>query len=149
MVFPSLSFSVDPGMISTMSTMVVIGFSFMLRYWKKALVYSTVVVALGLFSLKASAIGFYPSSGGPSFNNNQTYYGSPWGQARPVYYYPQLQYHSFWGPTPSYFQSHGASPYAPSWYNNCPNCSGQNNGFNNWNTIMPNHQSYGPGAPAS
>ncbi len=148
MVFPSLSFSVDPGIISSMSTFVVIGFSFMLRYWKKTLFTISIVLGVALFSLKASAIGLYTGSCGTMCSNNQNYYGSPWGQPRPVYYYPQLQYHSFWGPTPYYFNSHGASPYAPSWYNNCPHCSQHGTGFNNWNTIMPN-QSHGPGMPAS
>jgi hypothetical protein len=159
MVFPSLSFSVDAGLISQMSTLAVIGFSIFLNYWKRAAVYVvtalTLIFTIGAFSNSAFAIGFIPNSCGTQCMNNQNYYGTPMTYNRPAYYYPQLQYHSFWGPSPSYFRPHGASPYAPSWYNNCPHCNQQfqNPGFQQnpgWNNLMPqNNQHHGPGMPMS
>ena len=149
MVFPSLSFSVDTGLVSQMSTLVVIGFSIVLNYWKKITLYAFAAISLSLISYNAFAIAAVQNNcGGYGYcQNTQNYYGQPWGYNRPVYYYPQLQYHSFWGPTPNYFRPHGASPYAPSWYNNCPHCNQGNSG---WNTILPQQNQYhGPGVPAS
>ncbi len=152
MVFPSLSFSVETGLISQMSTIAVIAFSIAINYWKKITVYIAIIAGVGLFSTQAFSIAMIPGGCGTSCMANQNYYGAPWGYNRPVYYYPQLQYHSFWGPTPQYFRPHNQSPYAPSWYNNCPTC---NQGGNGWNTIMPmnnntNQQQYhGPGMPMS
>lgn len=66
--------------------------------------------------------------GTPSLMNNN-YYGTPY--VRPgVYPYPNLNYHSFYGPTPYYFTPHGQSPYMPQWMYNCPNCGG-NQGWQN------------------
>jgi hypothetical protein len=161
MVFPSLSFSVDAGLVSQMSTLVVIGFSIFLNYWKKALIYIlvfiSVLVAVGIFSSNAFSFAAVNGTCGTMCANNQNYFGTPMTYNRPAYYYPQLQYHSFWGPRQSYFNSHTPSPYAPSSYYNCPHCNQQNQypffqnqGGQGWNTIMPqNNQNHGPGMPMS
>jgi hypothetical protein len=165
MVFPSLSFSVDAGIISQMSTLAVIGFSIFLNYWKKTVVYVfvalTLVITFGAFSSNVFAAFYVPGGCGTQCMSNQSYYGTPMTYNRPAYLLPQLQYHSFWGPTPSYFRAHEASPYAPNWYYNCPHCNQQfqspgfqqNPGFQQspgWNMLMPNYQHHGvSGAAAS
>ena len=130
MVFPSLMFNIEPGTVSQFSAFAVIGFSFLLHRIKKVIVVATLFVA-GIFLIQsqAQAFAYYPSQQynnyGPYQNytmNNMNYYGRPWGQAPPVYFYPQMQYHSLWGPQqPYYFPPHQPSPYAPNY--NCPHCN--------------------------
>lgn len=129
MVFPSLMFNLEPGTVSQFSGFAVIIFSFLLHRIKKVLLVATLTLGgIFLFHSKAQAFAYYPGQSynnyGPYQNyttNNMNYYGRPWGYAPPVYFYPQLQYHSLWSPQqPYYFNPHPVSPYSPNY--NCPFC---------------------------
>lgn len=127
MVFPSLAFHVEPGTISQFSALAVIGFSFLIHRWKKIAVFLGIFfVGVLLFNQNARAFmavpsNYYGQQFPQTYQNNYNYYGQPWGYAPPMYFYPQLQYHSLWGPTqPNYFNPHPYSPYAPQM--NCPYC---------------------------
>jgi hypothetical protein len=130
MVFPSLMFNVEPGIVSQFSALAVIGFSFLLHRVKKVILVASLVLA-GIFAFNTTSHAFmaYPSQSYNNFGpyqtftqNNLNYYGQPIGYAPPAYFYPQLQYHSLWGPQqPYYFNPHPQSPYAPVY--NCPFCT--------------------------
>lgn len=135
MVFPSLAFQVEPGMISQFSALAVVVFSFLIHRLKKVIVVACLLLAgIFFFNYKSHAIvaynpqvynqnRHYPQSQTPYYNNFN-YYGQPWGYAPPVYFYPQLQYHTLWGPQQqNYFQPHPYSPYAPQ--PTCPFCGPQ------------------------
>lgn len=134
MVFPSLAFHVEPGIVSQFSAVAVLIFSFILHRLKKIIMYGLIVLSL-LYLVKNQAHAFvaYPSQTyqqyGPYQNyytNNLNYYGTPWGYAPPVYFYPQLQFHTLWGPQqPYYFPPHPQSPYSPNY--NCPYCNQMQN----------------------
>jgi hypothetical protein len=129
MVFPSLMFNVEPGVISQVSAFAVIGFSFLLHKMKRIILVTFFVLA-GVFIYNSSAHSFAAFPGQQYNNygpyqtyttNNLNYYGRPWGNVPPAYFYPQMQYHSLWGPQqPYYFNPHPQSPYAPNY--NCPFC---------------------------
>lgn len=128
MVFPSLMFNVEPGVVSQFSAMAVVIFSFMVHRLRKLLLVGVVVLASFFFyQSQARAYGHvspstYQQWGNPYFVNNYNYYGRPWGMVPPAYFYPQLQFHSLWGPNqPYYFQPHSISPYSPNY--NCPSCN--------------------------
>lgn len=129
MVFPSLQLPIESGMLGQFSFLAVMAFSYFLRFWKKLIIISTIVLlGLGIFN---KAYGFAavswqgPGQGcGTMCVNNMNYYGRPMGN--PYYYYPGLQYHSFYGPMPYYFRPHGPSPYRPMWMNTCPTCQMNN-----------------------
>lgn len=134
MVFPSLIFNVEPGMVSQFSALAVIGFSYVIHRMKKIAVVALLAIScLVIFQSQARAYAAYPgqtyNNWGPYQNytmNNWNYYGRPYGQVPPAYFYPQLQFHSLWGPQqPYYFQPHPYSPYSPNY--NCPYCNQQNN----------------------
>lgn len=131
MVFPSLMFNVEPGVVSQFSAMAVVIFSFMVHRLRKLILVGAVVLAsFFIYQSQARAYAAMPHStyqqwGNPYFANNYNYYGRPWGQVPPAYFYPQLQYHSLWGPTqPYYFRPHPVSPYSPNY--NCPYCNQYN-----------------------
>lgn len=124
MVFPSLQIPIESGLLSQFSVLFVIGFSYFLKYWKKLTIAALLVLSLMGVSNKVFAFAMAPGSCGTMCVNNTNYYGQPWGS--PYYYYPQLQYHSFWGPMPYYFRPHSPSPYRPMWMNNCPHCQMNN-----------------------
>ena len=134
MVFPSLMFNVEPGVVSQLSGLAVIAFSFLLHRLKRVMIIALMILA-GIFLFKTQAHAFvaYPTQTqqnyGPYQNytmNNMNYYGTPWGYAPPVYFYPQLQFHSLWGPQqPYYFNPHPQSPYNPNF--NCPYCNQMQN----------------------
>jgi hypothetical protein len=129
MVFPSLMFNVEPGTVSQFSALAVIGFSFIIHRIKKVVIYaSLLIVGMFFYQSQAHAMAYFPAQQynnyGPYQNytqNNLNYYGRPWGYAPPAYFYPQMQYHSLWGPQqPYYFNPHPQSPYTPNY--NCPYC---------------------------
>lgn len=127
MVFPSLMFRIEPGFISQLSAWSVMAFSFMLYRFKKLMIFATaLMIVVLLFCNRVFAFGLAPSNNYnnfPNYNygyNNMNYYGRPWGYSPPTYFYPQLPYHSLYGPQQYYFQPHNYSPYAPV---DCPYCN--------------------------
>lgn len=135
MVFPSFAFQVETGLISQISTYLIIGFSIAINYWRKMTLYALLTLSLLITAKCVFAFAYVQGGCGTMCANNNTYYGNPW--VRPgVYYYPQTMYHSFYGPTPYYYRPHYQSPYMPQWMNNCPTCGGnpswQIPGQNNW-----------------
>lgn len=129
MVFPSLQLPIESGLIGQFSFFAVMIFSYFLRFWKKLIIVSAIL--LMTFGVWNKAYGFAAVSwGGPGpacgtmCVNNYNYYGRPMGN--PYYYYPGLQFHSFYGPMPYYFRPHGPSPYRPMWMNTCPTCQMNN-----------------------
>ena len=66
----------------------------------------------------SQAYAGYMGGCGPGCGLNMNYYGRPFGPP-PVYYYPQLPFHTIYGPTPYYFRPHSPSPYRPS---DCVEC---------------------------
>lgn len=147
MVFPSFAFQIETGLISQISTLIVIGFSVAINYWKKITLYTLLALSLLVGAKAAFAIAYVTGHCGTGCVNNTNYYGNPW--VRPgVYYYPQTMYHSFYGPTPNYFRPHYQSPYMPQWMYNCPHCGG-NQGWqmpnqNNWTPTQGQGQNHGP-----
>lgn len=144
MVFPSFAFQVETGLISQLSTVILIAFSIAINFWKKIVLYLCLILFL-VFSVRSAFAYMAMPSSHPFYNTNQSYYGNPWvGQG--AYFYPGLGFHSSYGPTPYYFRPHYQSPYRPQWMYNCPHCSG-NQGW------QQNYQPWwGPGdhsAPAS
>lgn len=131
MVFPSLMIHVEPGLVSQLSAWAVIGFSFLLHRLKKvALVIGALTVGAFLLISHAHSFAMMPSQSydsmgpyGTYTQNHMNYYGRPMGNVPPAYFYPQLQYHSLWGPQPYYFNPHPVSPYSPMY--NCPFCNQQ------------------------
>lgn len=121
MVFPSLQLPIESGMIGQFSVVFVILFSYFLKFWKKITIGTILIFGILIFSKNAFSFSLAPGGGcGTLCVNNTNYYGTPWGN--PYYFYPSLQYHSFYGPMPYYFRPHGTSPYRPTWMNTCPNC---------------------------
>ncbi|MBU6153411.1 MAG: hypothetical protein KGP28_03825 [Bdellovibrionales bacterium] len=54
------------------------------------------------------------------YQTNLYFYGTPWGQVPPAYFYPSLT--PFLGiPPTNFFMPHGPSPYGPG--NFCPTCN--------------------------
>lgn len=126
MVFPSLIFNIEPGTASQFSGMAVLLFSFIIHRIKRLAIVTGLVVLGVCFSMDAFSFYLGPGTHPVTSNHNRNfmqYYGTPWGMRPPVYFYPQLPYHSLWGPQPYYFQPHGLSPYAPQY---CPHCQQQN-----------------------
>ncbi len=131
MVFPSLMFNLEPGTVSQFSGFAVIAFSFVLHRMKKIMLILSLLLVGVFFYSKAHAFAYYPTQQynnyGPyqtPYTNNMNYYGRPYGYAPPVYFYPQLQFHTLWGPQqPYYFNPHPTSPYSPNY--NCPFCGPQ------------------------
>jgi hypothetical protein len=142
MVFPSLAFNFEPGLISQASAFVVLAFSYLLHRFKKIMLMILLVFSLFLvFQTKVfafMAVSPYNQntcSGYAGCYNNQNYWGRPWGYNPSIYFYPQLQYHSIWGLQPYYFYPHTPSPYRPY---DCPFCNQyQNPGFNPGNNHPP------------
>ena len=129
MVFPSLMFNVEPGTVSQFSALAVIGFSIFIHQIKKIILFTGLLI-MGLWLYTSQVYAYYmPQQQNNNYSlyqnyntNNMNFYGRPWGYAPPMYFYPQLQYHSLWGPQqPYYFNSHPQSPYAPNY--NCPSCN--------------------------
>lgn len=149
MVFPSLMFKIEPGLVSQFSALSVIAFSYFLHRLKKvALIVLVLLILLAtFFQTKVFAMMAVPGNTyqnyntgpwGNYYNNNLNYYGRPWGYVPPVYFYPGLQYHSVWGYQPSYFYPHQPSPYAPV---DCPWCQLQQN----YGPQFPNNQTHSDG----
>ena len=121
MVFPALFSSIDQGITSQFSVYLTLIFSYLLNRFKKIAIGLLIVVSLGIgISLfnQAYAIGANPYACGTMCMANQNYYGTPWGHS-PIYYYPSMNYHSLYGPTPYYFRPYPPSPYQP---HNCVSC---------------------------
>ncbi len=53
----------------------------------------------------------------------KNYYGAPYGPYQAYYPYPQMPYHAFSGPVPYYFNSFPASPYRPTYMQDCYYCN--------------------------
>jgi hypothetical protein len=132
MVFPSLMFQVDQGIVSQISAWAVILFSFLLYRFKKIVITVFVVLtAVILFQSHAFAMvapGTYPGNwnGCGAYQgcaNNMNYYGPVRSYAPPVYFYPQLPYQSMW-PQQNYYFPHTPSPYQPV---DCPFCNQMQN----------------------
>jgi len=139
MVFPSLQLPIESGMLSQFSLIFVLGFSYFLKFWKKLVVATLITLSLFIVSKNAFGIAMVPGGCGTMCVNNTNYYGAPWGN--PYYFYPGLQYHSFYGPMPYYFRPHGPSPYRPTWMNQCPSCQ-MNNPM--WGPQFNNPVHHGP-----
>lgn len=143
MVFPSLMFQIDQGVVSQLSAWIVILFSFFLYRFKKIVItFFIVLFAVVLFQSHAFAIG--PSNYGSSYQyqqyqtNNMNYYGRPTGYSAPVYFYPQLPYQSMWPQQNSYFP-HTPSPYQPA---DCPFCNQMQNYQQQQPLYFPNSYQY-------
>lgn len=144
MVFPSFAFQVETGLISQVSTLLIIGFSIAINFWKRLVIYAAITLTILVGAKSAFAYAVVAGGCGTMCVNNTNYYGSPW--VRPgVYYYPGLNYHSFYGPSPYYFQPHYMSPYRPQWMYNCPTCGG-NQGWQQqqWWGPTQNNNVHGP-----
>jgi hypothetical protein len=130
MVFPSLAFNVEPGLMSQGSAFLVLAFAWVIRKSKRVLVIG-LLMTLGVFFAYSKTHAMvmvnpqsYPSYGmpySPTMNNFFNYYGRPWGYAPPVYFYPQLQYPAMMPMQQYYFNPHPPSPYGPGNY--CPFCN--------------------------
>lgn len=120
MVFPSLIFHVEPGLVSQLSAIGVLIFSFLLQKGRKIFL-SLVILFMCLVSFRA--LGFVA---GNSMNTYQIFqnslprtipphfYGSPYGYQSSLYFYPHLVPQYFWPPrVPYYFTPFPYSPYAP------------------------------------
>lgn len=147
MVFPSFAFQVETGLLSQVSTFIIIGFSIAINYWKKLTVYVLLTLSLIFGAKVAFAFAAVPGACGTMCVNNSNYYGNPWVR-QGVYFYPQTMYHSFYGPSPYYYRSHGQSPYMPQWMYNCPTCGGNQGwqipGQNYWTPGQGQGQNHGP-----
>ena len=129
MVFPSLIFQVDQGMVSQLSAWAVLTFSFLLYRFKKILFSAiTILILFILIQNRATAAIAMPSYNQNSCMNyvycanNANYYGRPYGYNPSVYFYPQLPFQSFWNPQQNYFPPHAPSPYQSF---DCPFCNQQ------------------------
>lgn len=113
MIFPSLFAHVETGLISQISAYIILGFSFLINYFKKIVIIGLLVfISLITFSRLTFAVaapGVLQSLGQ---RNLVQYYGSPYGNY-PLYPYPGLPYHALMGPSPYYFRPYGPSPYQP------------------------------------
>ncbi|MFZ4714928.1 MAG: hypothetical protein ACOYL6_14510 [Bacteriovoracaceae bacterium] len=138
MVFPSLAFQFEPGLVSQVGAFSVIAFSYLLHRFKKIMV--IVLITLSLFIFFQSKVFAYVAYAPYTYSNpgwqfnNMNYYGRPWGYNPSIYFYPQLQYHSLWGTQPFYYYPHTPSPYRPY---DCPFCNQRYNQQNNQNFPMP------------
>ena len=128
MVFPSLMFQIDQGVVAQISAWIVIIFSFLLYRFKKVMI--TLFILLGIVilfqgrSFAMVAVSPYPNSwsGCNAYYgcaNNSNYYGQAYGYMPPVYFYPQMPYQSMW-PQQNYYFPHSPSPYQSA---DCPFCN--------------------------
>ena len=151
MVFPSLLFNVEPGVVSQFSGFFLLAFSFLIHRAKKWVVVG--ILALSSFLIlhnKAHAmvaspgmtyplVSPYPGFPMNPYMTNFNYYGQPWGQVPPLYFYPTLP--PYMGMYPqNYFMPHTPSPYGPG--NFCPTC-------NLNNPYPPQPVPYNPNTPVS
>ncbi len=118
MIFPSLFANVETGMISQMSVYLVLAFSFIINKFRKLLLFAFLLGCTGYFGQKIFALMYVPGGCGTLCMANKNYYGVPWG-GNPVYLYPNMPFHSLYGPTPYYFRPYPPSPYRPQ---DCPVC---------------------------
>ena len=138
MVFPSLFFQNDPGVISQFSGFMVLAFSFLLHRVKKWVLALMLLVSGFLiyqnrahaFAVMGGPIGnqancsaptsIYPCRYVAPYQNTLNFYGTPWGQSPPAYFYPSFTPYMNM-PYPYYFMPHQPSPYGPGNY--CPTCN--------------------------
>ena len=138
MVFPSLFFQNDPGVISQFSGFLVLAFSFLLHRAKKWVLALLVLISLILicqnqahaFAIMSGQVGSSVNCANPAaadlcryvdpYQNTLNFYGTPWGQSQPVYFYPSFNPYLNM-PYPYYFMPHSPSPYGPGNY--CPTCN--------------------------
>ena len=133
MVFPSLVVNIEPGLVSQLSAWIIVAISYFINRLRKGMMAVTAIILIAL-ALISHAHGFgmaYPQTYqyfGPystQTTNYLNYYGQPWGAVPPVYFYPYLPPHSFYGPIrPYYFPPYPVSPYAPEGYD-CVFCKAQ------------------------
>jgi len=123
MVYPTFFQNIDTGVVSQLSAFVWIAFAYVLNKWKKVLVGSLIIIA-SIFTITSvsSAAGLVPGACGTMCHANMNYYGQTYG-GNPFYPYQSTRFHSFYGPTPYYYQSYGPSPYRPMGMNDCPYCN--------------------------
>ena len=127
MVFPSLIFNVEPGVVSQISGWAILGISYLVHKMKKIWILSFLVVAGVFFAYsKSHAIAMVNSQYYPHYpmqtQNFMNYYGTPWGYSPSIYFYPQLSYPMMMPMQQQYyFMPHPMSPYNPAYY--CPTCN--------------------------
>ena len=113
MVFTNVFARVEPGTISQLSFYLLLAFSYLIHKWKKVMIMGLILLS-GLVAMRtASAIGMFPGSCGTMCMANRNYYGAPMGGNYSYYPYPNLPFHSTFGPSPYYFRPYGPSPYQP------------------------------------